>query len=171
MFRLQHCRSPRLTYNIGMDVNHDSEPPLVSGLVVPVAVLDMLPFLDPMPPPIEASSTLRSKKPAHRSARDSLPEVGTGSEKKSVFRDGVLGVLWKGEVGRRSVLLEVPGRARPACSRCSSVQFKSPAIICRIWNFLGSDRSRARNCSTWFVTICLYLWSARRQNHKKDKGC
>ncbi|KAG4217319.1 hypothetical protein PC116_g34200 [Phytophthora cactorum] len=51
----------------------------------------MLPFLDPV---CEASSTLRSKNPAHKSARDSLlADVGVVSEKKSALRDGVLGVL------------------------------------------------------------------------------
>lgn len=104
----------------------------------------MLPFLDV--PPCDASSTLRSRNPAHRSARDSLlADVGVGSAKNSAVRDGVLGVLWNGELGRRSELLDVPGRAKPACSLCSSVQFKRPAMIWRIWNFLGSERSRARN--------------------------
>lgn len=71
----------------------------------------------------------------------------------------MLGVRWKGEVGSLRLLLEAPGRARPACSRCSSVHPSSPAMICRIWNFLGSDRSRDRNCRKWFVTICLiYFW-------------
>lgn len=119
-------------------------PLLVSGLVAPVATLDALPFLDPSC--VLPSSALRSRKLAHRSANDSLlAEEGVGSEKKSVLRDGVLGVLWKGEVGRRRLLLEAPGLARPACSRCSSVQLSRPAITCKIWNFLGSDRSRARN--------------------------
>lgn len=120
----------------------------------PVAALEPLPFLDPSPG--LPSSALRSRKLAHRSDRDSLlADVGVGSEKNSVFKEGVLGVLWNGECGRRRVLLEAPGLARPACSRCSSVQFKSPAMTCKIWNFLGSDRSRARNCKKWLVTICL----------------
>lgn len=29
------------------------------------------------------------------------------------------------------------------------------AMSCKIWNFFGSDLSRARKCSKWFVTICL----------------
>lgn len=92
------------------------------------AVLDMLPFLDV--PPCDASSTLRSRNPAHRSARDSrLAEVGVGSEKNSALSDGVLGVRWNGELGRRNELLDVPGRASPACSLCSSVQLRRPAMI------------------------------------------
>jgi hypothetical protein len=99
--------------------------PLVSGLV-PVAILDVLPFLDGAR---EASSTLLSRKPAQRSASDSLlADVGVGSEKNSVFSDGVLGVLWNGDEGRRRELPEAPGRANPACSRCSSVQFSVPAM-------------------------------------------
>src|SRR3569833_305139 len=105
----------------------------------------------------EASSTLRSRKLAHRSPSDSLPDVGVGSEKNSVLSDGVLGVRWKGDVGSRRLLLaDVPGRARPACSRCSSVQFSTPAMICRIWNFLGSDRSSVRNWRNWLLTTCLF---------------
>ena len=123
------------------------------ALYCPPDTLDMLPFLDPDSPP--ASSTLRSKNPAHRSANDSLPDAEFVSEKKSVLRAGELGVRWKGEVGSRSVWLAVPGLARPACSLCSSVQFRRPAMTCNIWNFLGSDRSRERNCKKWFVTICL----------------
>lgn len=54
-------------------------------------MLDILAFLDG---PCALSSTLLSRKPAHRSASDSLlPEMGVGSEKNSAFRDGVLGVL------------------------------------------------------------------------------
>jgi hypothetical protein len=117
----------------------------VSGLIGPVATLETLPFLDPSSG--FPSSALRSRKLAQRSAKDSLlPDVGAGSEKNSVFRDGVLGVRWKGECGRRRLLLEAPGLAKPACSRCSSVQLRRPAITCRIWNFFGSDRSSARNC-------------------------
>lgn len=93
--------------------------------VIPVPVLlDTLPFLESVPKVSMGlpSSTLRSRKPAQRSARDSFPDEGAFSEKNSVLRDGVLGVRWKGETGRRSVLFEAPGRARPACSFCSSVQ-------------------------------------------------
>jgi hypothetical protein len=96
--------------------------PLVSGRVTPVAALETLSFLEAASP--EPSSALRSRKPAHRSANDSFAEVGVGSEKNSVFRDGVLGVLWNGDAGKRRLPAEAPGRARPACSRCSSVQFK-----------------------------------------------
>lgn len=87
-------------------------------------LLDTLPFLESLPRVSigRPSSTLRSKKPAQRSAKDSFPDEGAFSEKNSVLRDGVLGVRWKGETGRRRVLFEAPGRARPACSFCSSVQ-------------------------------------------------
>ena len=36
-----------------------------------------------------------------------------------LLRDGVDGVLRKGDIGMRRLVLEVPGRARPACSFCS----------------------------------------------------
>lgn len=88
-------------------------------------MLEALPFLecDPMISDVRPSSALRSRNPAQRSARDSLPDdVDGASEKNSVLSEGVLGVRWKGEAGRRSVLCEAPGRARPACSFCSSVQ-------------------------------------------------
>lgn len=69
--------------------------------------LDVLPFLEyaPIVSAVRPSSALRSRKPAHKSARDSLPpEVDVVSEKKSAPRDGVLGVLWKGDAGNRRVL-------------------------------------------------------------------
>ena len=94
------------------------------------ALDETLSFLEDDSP--EASSTLRSRKPAHRSASDSFPEVGVGSEKNSVFRDGVLGVRWNGETGSRSELPDAPGRAKPACSRCSSVQLSRPEMTCKI---------------------------------------
>lgn len=86
-------------------------------------LLDTLPFLESLPSVSigRPSSTLRSKKPAQRSAKDSFPDEGVFSEKNSVLRDGVLGVRWKGETGRRRLLFEAPGRVRPACSFCSSV--------------------------------------------------
>ncbi len=135
--------------------------PLGSGFDIPVvATLDMLSFLDAGPVPGTVSSTLFSRKPAQRSASDSLADVGVSSEKYSALRDGVLGVRWNGDDGRRRLLVEVPGLASPACSRCSSVQFSRPAMICRIWNFLGSDRSRERKWRKWLVTTCLSYESA-----------
>jgi len=77
--------------------------------------------------------------------------------KNSVDNVGVLGVRWNGDMGRRKLPLVPPGLASPACSFCSSVQLSSAAINCRIWNFLGSERSRARKCRKWFVTICLRI--------------
>lgn len=69
-------------------------------------MLDTLPFLDsgPMISDVLPSSALRSRKPAQRSARDSLPDADEVSEKNSVLKEGVLGVRLKGEAGRRSVL-------------------------------------------------------------------
>ena len=110
-----------------------------------------------LPPAVEPSSALRSRNPVHSSANDSL--FAGDSAKNSVDRDGVLGVRWKGDMGKRKLLFDAPGLARPACSFCSSVQLRRAAINCRIWNFLGSERSRARNCKTWFVTICLVIVS------------
>lgn len=112
-------------------------------------ILETLPFLEsgPMISDVLPSSALRSRKPAHRSARDSLPDVDEVSEKNSVLKEGVLGVRWNGDAGRRSELWEAPGRARPACSFCSSVQARYPAMTCRIWNRFGSERSIERNWS------------------------
>lgn len=58
-----------------------------------------------------------SRKFDHSSARDSLRLEFSG--KNSECMVGVLGVLWKGDIGARRRLFEPPGRARPACSRCS----------------------------------------------------
>jgi hypothetical protein len=93
---------------------------------------------------VEPSSALLSRKPVHRSASDSL--VVEESVKNSVESEGVLGVRWNGDTGKRKLLVDAPGLARPACSFCSSVQLRSDAIICRIWNRLASERSRARKC-------------------------
>lgn len=89
------------------------------------------------------SSACLSKNPVHSSAKLSLG-VPCRSGKNSALRLGVLGVRWKGLCGRRSEEPAVPGRARPACSFCSSVQERREAMTWRIWNFLGSERSRAR---------------------------
>lgn len=88
----------------------------------PVATLLALPFLDG--PSLVPSCALRSRKPAQSSAKDSLSLADEGSENMSALSDGELGVRWKGERGRRKELLEPPGRASPACSRCSSVQLR-----------------------------------------------
>lgn len=107
------------------------------------ALLDMLPVLDAG---ILPSSACLSRNPVHNSASDSLFSLLLEvSGKNSLDSDGVLGVRWNGDIGNLMLLFDAPGLARPACSFCSSVQPKSAAIICRIWNFLGSDRSRARN--------------------------
>jgi len=87
--------------------------------------------------------------------RPMTPCFAGDSVKNSVDNEGVLGVRWNGDMGKRKLLFDAPGLARPACSFCSSVQLSSAAINCRIWNFLGSERSRARKCKKWFVTICL----------------
>lgn len=70
------------------------------------------------------SRALRSRKLAHSSARVSLSLEPEGSENTSADNEGELGVLWKGDIGRRRLPLEAPGLARPACSRCSSVQLR-----------------------------------------------
>jgi hypothetical protein len=66
-------------------------------------MLEVLSFLDGAVPLTPASSTLLSRKPAQRSARDSRPEAEVGSAKNSWFKAGELGVRWKGDAGRRSV--------------------------------------------------------------------
>ena len=124
-------------------------PLLVSGLTRGAELLT-LPLLLPA---VEPSSALLSRNPVHSSANDSL--FAGDSVKNSVDNEGVLGVRWNGDMGKRKLLFDAPGLARPACSFCSSVQLRSAAINCRIWNFLGSERSRARKCKKWFVTICL----------------
>lgn len=58
-----------------------------------------------------------SKKSDQSSARDSFLVPPSG--KKSVDRAGVLGVLCHGDKGTRRFGFDAPGRARPACSRCS----------------------------------------------------
>ena len=67
-------------------------------------------------------SDSRSKKSDHSSANDSLLlellAMSIGSL-IPLLRDGVDGVRRKGDIGMRRLLLEVPGRARPACSFCS----------------------------------------------------
>jgi hypothetical protein len=94
------------------------------------ALPDMLPLLDAGLLP---SSACRSKKSAHNSASDSLFSLLLAvSGKNSEDKDGVLGVRWNGERGSRKLLLDAPGRARPACSFCSSDQLRSAAIIWRI---------------------------------------
>lgn len=102
-------------------------PPLVSGLSGAGAELLTLPLLLPA---VDPSSALRSRNPVQRSASDSL--VAGGSLKNSVESDGVLGVRWNGDTGKRKLLFDVPGLARPACSFCSSVQLRSAAISWRI---------------------------------------
>jgi hypothetical protein len=113
--------------------------------------LETLALLDPAVLP---SSACRSRNPVHSSARDSL-FADDVSGKNSLESEGVLGVRWNGDMGIRRLWFEAPGLARPACSFCSSVQFRIAAMSWRIWNFLGSVRSKARNWRKWFVTICL----------------
>ena len=59
-----------------------------------------------------------SKKSDHSSARDSFLVPPSG--KNSVDNAGVLGVRCHGDTGTLRFGLEAPGRARPACSRCSA---------------------------------------------------
>ena len=60
-----------------------------------------------------------SRKSDQSSARDSFLVPPSG--KKSVERAGVLGVLCHGDNGTRRFGFDAPGRARPACSRCSAI--------------------------------------------------
>ena len=84
-------------------------PTLVGG----VAWLSLLEFA----PSCAASF---SRKFDHSSARDSLLLPLFVALRWSMFREGVEGVRRKGESGIRRELFEAPGRARPACSRCST---------------------------------------------------
>ena len=121
-----------------------------------------------------------SRNSDHSSARDSFLLLWLLlSNARSVLRDGVLGVLCQGEIGTLRFGFDAPGRARPACSRCSgwtsvechrvrrgknyapSVQASRPAIICSTWNFLGSPLSKAMKCMRWFVTSCLITFVSR----------
>lgn len=63
-----------------------------------------------------------SKKSDQSSARDSFLVLPSGET--SVDKAGVLGVLCQGESGTRKFGFDVPGRASPACSRCSTVVSK-----------------------------------------------
>ena len=102
----------------------NAAPPYVGGFASGFPELVKLPFRNDDEPSTEPSCALRSKKPAHNSARDSFSRAEVGSENKSALSDGELGVRWKGELGRRRELLDAPGRDRPAFSRCSSVQLR-----------------------------------------------
>lgn len=79
-----------------------------------------LPLLEPSFP----SAASLSKKSCHSSAKDSLLlellAINIGS--LTLLSEGVEGVRRKGEMGmRRPEVDAAPGRARPACSRCSVV--------------------------------------------------
>lgn len=74
--------------------------------------------------PSEASCSRNSdQSPASDSFR---PLV---SWKLSADNEGVLGVRCQGEIGVRKLGFEAPGRASPACSRCSAVI----SITCTRW--------------------------------------
>jgi hypothetical protein len=75
------------------------------------------------------SAASRSRKSCQSSANDSLLlellAINIGSDME--FREGVLGVRRKGDIGTRKEEPEdVPGRARPACSRCSDYSQPGP---------------------------------------------
>ena len=148
-------------------------------------MLPCLDFPALVPPLLVPVADSCSRKFCHNSANVSLlfglPTPSAPAKYSPWFSDGVLGVLCTvGAPGanpppppppprppkpRRLPKLDVgagapdvvPGRARPACSRCSSVQPSRAAMSWRIWNFLGSERSRARKWRRWLVTICLCL--------------
>lgn len=86
---------------------------VILGLLMPAT----LPALLLVPP----SCASRSKNSDQSSASDSLlPPALSGM--KSEDNVGVLGVRRKGDSGTRKAEFEAPGRARPACSRCSVIQ-------------------------------------------------
>ena len=58
-----------------------------------------------------------SRKSDHNSANDSF--LLLLSNEKSADSVGVLGVRCQGDTGTLRLGFEAPGRARPACSRCS----------------------------------------------------
>ena len=60
-----------------------------------------------------------SRKSDQSSARDSFLVPPSG--KKSVDNAGVLGVRCHGDIGTLRFGFEAPGRASPACSRCSAI--------------------------------------------------
>lgn len=66
---------------------------------------------------VRPSCASRSRKLDHRSANDSF--LLLLSAKKSVERDGVLGVRCHGDNGILRPGFDAPGLARPACSRWS----------------------------------------------------
>lgn len=84
-----------------------------------------LPLLEPSFP----SADSRSRKSCHSSASDSLLlellAMSIGSEAE--LSEGVEGVRRKGDSGMRRLeaVDAVPGRARPACSRCSAYLLES----------------------------------------------
>lgn len=84
------------------------------GLFLPFVGLVTALSLRLLPP---ASASL-ARKSDHSSASDSLL-APPGVSGKSAERDGVLGVRLKGDMGMRRDAFEAPGRAKPACSRCS----------------------------------------------------
>lgn len=87
-------------------------------------------------PRLESSPASRSRKSDHNSANDSLLlellAISMGSF--IPLNDGVEGVRLKGDIGIRRLLFDAPGRASPACSRCSvkvSVYVKGSTTVRR----------------------------------------
>lgn len=73
----------------------------------------------------DSSPASRSRKSDQSSASDSLLlellAISIGSF-MLLLREGVEGVRRKGDIGMRKLLFDAPGRARPACSRCSALR-------------------------------------------------
>lgn len=78
------------------------------------------------------SAASRSRKSCHSSASDSLLlellAINIGS--LALLSEGVEGVRRNGEEGMRSPKVDAaPGRARPACSRCSRVRVSDYGVM------------------------------------------
>ena len=94
----------------------------LSAMPSPLAV-SLLGGGDVVPlPRREPSFASRSRKSDQSSANDSLLlellAMSIGSL-MLLFSEGVDGVRRNGDMGMRRLLFDAPGRARPACSRCS----------------------------------------------------
>lgn len=87
--------------------------PARDGRLPTVAVLPLL---------LLPTSASCSRKLLHSSASDSLLLLLSFIIGWSEFREGVLGVRRKGDIGIRRLPVMPPGLDRPACSRCSVVE-------------------------------------------------
>ena len=90
-------------------------------IVIHVAHYGRLEFVDTLvdlePLPLFCASV--SKKSVHVPASESPLDLGS-EVRNSVESEGVLGVRCQGDIGVRRLGFDAPGRASPACSRCST---------------------------------------------------